>query len=105
MCVVAWGGTGIPAGTMLMVGDLGCFGCPMLLDFGGGVNGASRNHDGEEVIAIDISGEIEENDENDRLVTPEATSATSGDGMALLHCAMIAAAVAEYVKGGCCCAF
>jgi hypothetical protein len=40
MCVVAWGGTRIPVGTMLTVGDLGCFGCPLLLDFGGGVNGA-----------------------------------------------------------------
>jgi hypothetical protein len=59
-----------------------------------------RNHDGEEVVAIDISGKIEENDEDDHLVTHEATSAASGDGMALLHCAMIAATVAEYVRGG-----
>ena len=72
----------------------------MLLDFSNSGDGPCCNHDGEEVIAIEISGEIEENDEDDRLVTPEATSATSGDGMALLHCAMIAAAVAEYVRGG-----
>ncbi len=38
ICVVAWGGTKIPAGMMLTVGDLGFFGCPMLLDFGGGLN-------------------------------------------------------------------
>ncbi len=41
-------------GTKMTIDDLGCFGCPMLLDFGSGVNAVCRNHDGEEVVAIDI---------------------------------------------------
>ncbi len=67
-CVVAWGGTRIPMGLMLAVGDLGCFGCPMLLDFSSSGNGACCNHDGEEIVAIDISVNVEESDENDRKV-------------------------------------
>ncbi len=105
ICVVAWRETGIPAGTMLTVGHLGCFGCPVLLDFGGSVNCTCCNHDGEEVVAIDISGKIEETDEDNCLVTHKATSTAGSDGVAPLHCAKIAAAVAEYMGGGCYCAF
>jgi hypothetical protein len=90
---------------MLTVGDLGSFGCTMLLDFGNSGNGACHNHDGEEVIAIDGSGKIEESDEDDHKVTHKAMSAASGAGVALLHCAAMTATAAEYVRGGCCCAF
>ncbi len=87
-----------------MVGDLSCFGCPVLLDFSNSGNGACHNHDGEEVIAIDISGKVKESDENAREVTHKATSTTSGAGIALLHPVAMTAAAAEYVEGGCCCA-
>jgi hypothetical protein len=83
---------------MLTVGDLGCFGCSVLLDFGNSGNGTCRNHDGEEVFAIDISGEIEESDEDDRKVTHKTMSAASDDGMVLLHHAAMTAAVAEFVE-------
>jgi hypothetical protein len=90
---------------MLTVGDLGCFGCPVLLDFSNSGNGTCRNHDGEEVVAIDISGKVEESDKNNRKVTHKAASATRDAGVVLLHSAAMTAPAAEYVGGGCCCAF
>ncbi len=104
-CVIAWGGTGIPVGTMLAAGDLSCFGCPVLLDISNSGNGACPNHDGEETIAIDIGGEVKESDYNNRKVSYKATSTTSGAGVRALHCAAMAATAEEYVEGGCCCAF
>jgi hypothetical protein len=77
----------------------------MLLDFDSNVNSGCCNHDREEVVAIDMSGKIEESDEDDCKVTLEATSAAGGDGVALLHHATMAATAVEYVGGGCCCAF
>jgi hypothetical protein len=103
-CVVAWGGTGISAGTMLAAGDLSCFGCPVLLYFSNSGNGACHNHDGEEVVAIDIGGEVKESDDNNHEVGHKATSPIGSAGMMLLHYAAMTAAVAEYIEGGCFCA-
>ena len=57
---------------MLTAGDLGCFGCPVLLDFSNSGNSTCCNHDGEEVVAIDISGKVDSltaisSDENKKL--------------------------------------
>jgi hypothetical protein len=91
-------------GTMLMAGDLGCFGCPVLLDFSNSGNGTCCNHDGEEVVAIDIGGKDNECDENNRKVAHKATSTAGGAGVASLHRTAVTAAAGEYVEGGCCCA-
>ncbi len=87
---------------MLTVGDLGCVDCPVLLDFSGSCNNACCNHDGQEVVAIDISGKVKESDENNTKVTHKAASTTIGAGMALLHHAVMTAAAAKYIEGGCC---
>jgi hypothetical protein len=78
---------------MLTVGDLGCFGCHVLLDFNGGINGPCCIHDGEEVVAIDISGKIEEDDKDDSKVTHKAMSAAGGYGVVSF----------SLCNGGCCC--
>jgi hypothetical protein len=89
---------------MLTAGDLGCFGCPVLLDFSNSGNGVCCSHDGEVIIAIDIGGKDKEGDENDHKVTHEATSTAGGAGVALLHRAAMITTAAEYIEGGCCCA-
>jgi hypothetical protein len=86
---------------MLVASDFSCFGLPVLLDFSNSGNGACRNHDGEEVAAIDIGGEVEESDDNDRKVSHEATSITSGAGVMSLHHAAMTAAATDYLEGDC----
>ncbi len=68
---------------MLVAGDLSCFCCPVLLDFSDSGNGACCNHDGEEVVAIDIGGKVKESDDNDCKVSPKATSTAGGAGVTL----------------------
>jgi hypothetical protein len=82
---------------MLAAGDLSFVGCPVLLDFSNSGNDTCHNHDGEEVVAIDIGGKVKESDDNDRGVSHEATSTTGGAGVRSLHRAAMTAAAAEYV--------
>jgi hypothetical protein len=75
ICAVALGGAGIPAGTKLMVGNLGYLGCPVFWGLGGGADGVYQNHDGVVVVAADVGGKKEEDYEDGGLVSPEATRA------------------------------
>ncbi len=77
----------------------------MLLGLGGCVDGARQNHDGAVVVAIDIRGTNEKDYKGSGLVSPWRASPTGGGSLALLHHALIAAAVAESVGGGWHCAF
>ncbi len=98
ICAVTLGGARIPTEMRLTCGDLGCFGCPVLLELGGCVDGACQNHDKDVVVAIDISGKKKE-------MPMEATHPTCSVSVVSLHPAMIATAAAEPVGGGCCCVF